>query len=180
MVLFTGCASSRCSLMPRSCLMIHPRTTRCVIDSTLAHDMLCLAANEILRTNSCNHLVSHSKLPTHSITISPQIQIVSSCVDCKLARVISKPQPWRRTESSDRNVLLQVVTATTYSTPFLLLCSPTQNHSFPSHTPSNSPPTNNPFLNTLSPLSPGRPLSWRYSLFRRRHRRTALGHPSVT
>jgi len=107
--------------MPRSCLMIHPRTTRCVIDSTLVHDMIRLTANEILSIKTCNHLVSHSKLPTYLITVNPQIQIVSSCVDCKLARVISKPQPWRRTESSDRNVLLQVVTATTHSAPFLLL-----------------------------------------------------------
>jgi hypothetical protein len=40
-----------------------------------------------------------------------QVLIATSCSDCKIARIISKPQPWRRTESSDRNALLQVVCA---------------------------------------------------------------------
>jgi hypothetical protein len=78
--------------------------------------------------------------------------------------VISKPQPWRRTESSDRNVLLQVVTALHPRTLFiatppsnaliLLPCSQV----FLSHIFQFAPP-NIPFLHTTShTLQAGRSL----------------------
>jgi hypothetical protein len=93
--------------------MILQATTRCVLHQqgwqAFAFDLyraVCVSYGK----RSSFFLMSMQNLQPGVLKLPNfQVLIATSCSDCKIARIISKPQPWRRTESSDRNALLQVV-----------------------------------------------------------------------